>query len=162
MSHQDWEPVILKKKVALSPLFSALFFFSLTRSFLRWQSAPKPKTTEQAVTQGARSGGGVALQTKHGAGGNKVGMSGVCPVSFGGRLGVLACGSCLEGSGYGEEKEKETRDSLLTEFETATNKQKGGPVVDARKLEDEDADVKLPTVSQDLKVQIQQARQAKG
>jgi hypothetical protein len=45
MSHQDWEPVVLKKK-----------------------TAAKPKSTEDAVTQGARSGGGVALQTKHGAG----------------------------------------------------------------------------------------------
>ncbi len=35
-------------------------------------------------------------------------------------------------------------------------------MVDARKLEDEDNDAHLPTVSTDLKVQIQQARAAKG
>ncbi len=43
-----------------------------------------------------------------------------------------------------------------------SNKQHGGPVMDARKLEDEEAGVKLKTVSVDLKNQIQQARQAKG
>ena len=43
-----------------------------------------------------------------------------------------------------------------------SNKQHGGPVVDARKLEDEEAGVKLKTVSVDLKNQIAQARQAKG
>jgi putative transcription factor len=44
----------------------------------------------------------------------------------------------------------------------STNKQHGGPLVDARKLEDPDSTVKLKTVSVDLKNQIQQARQAKG
>ncbi len=43
-----------------------------------------------------------------------------------------------------------------------TNKQHGGPLIDARKLEDPDSTVKLKTVSVDLKNQIQQARQAKG
>lgn len=45
--------------------------------------------------------------------------------------------------------------------QAGTNKQHGGPVVDARKLEDEDAEVKLKSISADLKIQIQQGRQAK-
>ncbi len=42
----------------------------------------------------------------------------------------------------------------------APNKQSGGTVIDARRLDDED--VKLPHVSTDLKLQISQARQSKG
>lgn len=71
MSHQDWEPVVLKKK-----------------------TAAKPKSTEDAVTQGARSGGGVALQTKHGAGKSWV-------------VGACVTGKGREGKGGSKGEEKD-------------------------------------------------------
>lgn len=47
-------------------------------------------------------------------------------------------------------------------YNAGGNKQSGGPSVDARKLEDPDSEVKLTTVSTELKLQISKARQAKG
>ena len=47
-------------------------------------------------------------------------------------------------------------------YAAGSNKQSGGPVVNAAKMMDPDEEVKLKTVSHDLKMQISQARQAKG
>ena len=60
---------------------------------------------------------------------------------------------------------KQSGASLDTQkkFAGGANKQAGGPVVSARKLEDEDGEgVKLQKASVDLKNQIQQARQVRS
>lgn len=51
----------------------------------------------------------------------------------------------------------------IKKYSASTNKQTGGPLINVRKVEEEDsAGIKLKTVSVELKNQIATARQAKG